>query len=101
MQKPTSGGSGFGANQQACSPQAWAAAAPLLLLQACLGLDFDTLEPAITFESPSLPPFLDEVVFRNLAVGEGSADVAVRRSGERVVVDVLNRQGPIRTITRS
>jgi len=85
----------------ACSPQAWAAAAPLLLLQACLGLDFDTLEPAITFESPSLPPFLDEVVFRNLAVGEGSADVALRRSGERVVVDVLNRQGPIRTITRS
>ncbi|MGO4155427.1 amylo-alpha-1,6-glucosidase [Cupriavidus sp. YAF13] len=85
----------------ACSPQAWAAAAPLLLLQACLGLNFDTREPAITFEDPSLPPFLDEVVFRNLAVGGGSADVAVRRSGERVVVDVLARQGPIRIVTRN
>lgn len=85
----------------ACSPQAWAAAAPLLLLQACLGLDFDTSEPAITFEDPSLPPFLDEVVFRHLAVGGGSADVAVRRSGERVVVDVLDRQGPVRVLTRN
>lgn len=85
----------------ACSPQAWAAAAPLLLLQACLGLDFDTRESAITFENPSLPPFLDEVLFRNLAVGGGSADVAVRRSGERVVVDVLDRQGPVRIVTRN
>jgi glycogen debranching enzyme len=85
----------------ACAPQAWAAAAPLLMLQACLGLDFDTQEPAITFENPSLPPFLDEVVFRNLGVGGGSADVAVRRSGERVVVDVLERRGPVRVLTRN
>ncbi|RWA46334.1 hypothetical protein AU476_36490 [Cupriavidus sp. UYMSc13B] len=85
----------------ACSPQAWAAAAPLLMLQACLGLDFDTQEPAITFENPSLPPCLDEVVFRNLGVGDGSADVAVRRSGERVVVDVLERRGPVRVLTRN
>ncbi|MBP0632719.1 amylo-alpha-1,6-glucosidase [Cupriavidus sp. AcVe19-1a] len=84
----------------ACAPQAWAAAAPLLMLQACLGLDFDINEPAITFENPSLPAFLDEVVFRNLAVNGGSADVAVRRSGERVVVDVLDRQGPVRVLTR-
>ncbi|WP_029050382.1 hypothetical protein [Cupriavidus sp. amp6] len=70
------------------------------MLQACLGLDFDINEPAITFENPSLPAFLDEVVFRNLAVNGGSADVAVRRSGERVVVDVLDRQGPVRVLTR-
>ncbi len=85
----------------ACSPQAWAAASPLLLLQACLGLDFDPQEPAITFDAPSLPSFLNEVVLRNLAVGGASADVAVRRSGGRVVVDVIDRRGFIRVLTRN
>ncbi|PLQ00329.1 amylo-alpha-1,6-glucosidase [Cupriavidus pauculus] len=85
----------------ACSPQAWAATSPLLLLQACLGLEFAPQEPAIVFDAPSLPPFLDEVILRNLAVAGASADVAVRRSRDRVVVEVLVRKGPIRIFTRS
>lgn len=84
----------------ACSPQAWAAAAPLLLLQACLGLDFDPTTPGITFNQPVLPDFLDEVVLRNLSVQGASLDVAVRRSGARVVVDVLERRGAISVVTR-
>lgn len=85
----------------ACAPQAWAAAAPLMLLQACLGLGFDPYEPAITFDAPSLPGFLDEVFFDNLTVGEGSADVAVRRIGDRVVVDLIARRGKISVLTRA
>lgn len=85
----------------ACAPQAWAAAAPLLLLQACLGLDFDPHEPAITFDAPSLPGFLDEVFLGNLSIGDGSADVAIRRMGSRVVVDVMARRGEVRVLTRT
>lgn len=85
----------------ACAPQAWAAAAPLLLLQACLGLDFDPYEPAITFDSPSLPGFLNEVFLGNLSVGGGSADVAIRRVGARVVVDVITRRGEVQVLTRN
>ncbi|MDK4743030.1 amylo-alpha-1,6-glucosidase [Rhizobium sp. CNPSo 3464] len=83
----------------ACSPQAWAAAAPLFLLQSCLGLDFDPNAHCIGFNEPQLPSFLNEVTLRRLQVGNSSADVAVRRSGRRVVVDVVNRRGDIRVLT--
>ena len=83
----------------ACSPQAWAAAAPLSLLQSCLGLDFDPNALQISFLEPELPPFLDEVLLRHLSIGNGSADVAIRRSGRQVVVDVVERRGDVRVLT--
>ena len=36
----------------ACMPQAWAAAAPLFMLQSCLGLGFDLNMSHVTFEGP-------------------------------------------------
>lgn len=83
----------------ACSPQAWAATAPLAMLQAALGLNFDTEQLYVSFEQPALPEFLDEVTFRNLSVGEGSIDVSLRRSGSRVAVDVLECGDAIRVLT--
>ncbi|WP_168878846.1 amylo-alpha-1,6-glucosidase [Rhizobium sp. P28RR-XV] len=83
----------------ACSPQAWAAAAPLFLLQSCLGLDFDPNARHLSFDEPQLPSFLDEVLLRRLRIGNGSADVAIRRSGRNVVVDLVNRQGDVRVLT--
>lgn len=85
----------------ACSPQAWAAAAPLSLLQSCLGLEFEPSALQICFNEPRLPSFLDEVVLRNLRVGKASADVAVRRSGAHVIVDVIDRKGGVRVVTTS
>jgi glycogen debranching enzyme len=79
----------------ACSPQAWAAAAPLHLLQSCVGLGFDAAARRITFREPVLPRFLDEVVLRGLVVEGGSADVALRRSNRHVAVDVLEKRGAI------
>ncbi|GLK82684.1 hypothetical protein GCM10017653_07530 [Ancylobacter defluvii] len=55
----------------------------------------------ITFDEPILPDFLDEVTLRNLRLEGGSAAVALRRSGTKVVVDVLNRRGPLRVLTTS
>ncbi|WP_434712544.1 amylo-alpha-1,6-glucosidase [Rhizobium sp. YTUHZ045] len=83
----------------ACSPQAWAAAAPLSLLQSCLGLDFDPNNLQISFSVPRLPSFLDEVILRRLLIGNCSADVAIRRSRHQVVVDVINRQGDVSVLT--
>ena len=82
----------------ACSPQAWAAATPLALLQACLGIAFDPAARTIIFEQPTLPRFLDEVVLRGLAVREGRADVMLRREGAEVAMNVLARSGPIRVL---
>jgi glycogen debranching enzyme len=79
----------------ACMPQAWAAAAPLFLVQTCVGLAFDTKAQRVTFCDPILPHFLDEIILRNLELESGKANVALRRSKSHVVVDVLNRRGPV------
>jgi glycogen debranching enzyme len=79
----------------ACVPQAWAAAAPLSLIQSCVGLGFDAAAGHIMFREPVLPRFLDEIVLRGLSVRGGSADVALRRSKRHVVVDVLDKRGPV------
>jgi glycogen debranching enzyme len=76
----------------ACMPQAWAAAAPLFMLQSCLGIGFDLDRMQAEFDQPLLPSFLDEVVLRNLKIGDARTDVALRRSGADVVVDVLDRK---------
>ena len=83
----------------ACAPQAWAAVAPLFLLQSCLGVQLDPRTRQITFEEPTLPDFLDEIVVRRLALGGAAVDVALRRADSRVVVDVLERRGDVRVVT--
>ncbi|APG94889.1 amylo-alpha-1,6-glucosidase (plasmid) [Sinorhizobium americanum] len=83
----------------ACIPQAWAAAAPLSLLQSCLGIEFHTKQMQITFDTPYLPGFIEELEIRNLQIGSGSVDVAANRSGTSVVIDVLERRGHVRVVT--
>jgi glycogen debranching enzyme len=83
----------------ACMPQAWAAAAPLSMLQSCLGLTFDTTQGQIIFDQPALPAFLDDVTLRGLVVNGSSVDVALRRAGREVVVNVLAREGDLRVVT--
>ena len=54
----------------ACSPQAWAAATPFALIQAALGLEFDSSKCEIRLRNPRLPDFLDEVRISNLGLAE-------------------------------
>jgi len=83
----------------ACIPQAWSAAAPLFLIQSSLGLSFDAKAEQILFNEPVLPDFLDELLIRRLAVGKGRADIMLRRSGRKVLVDVLDRTGNVRILS--
>jgi glycogen debranching enzyme len=77
----------------ACSPQAWASGALLLMLQASLGLEFDPARNEIRFHDPRLPGFLDSVLFRNLRLGESSVDVMAYRHAEKVSVEVVRAEG--------
>lgn len=77
----------------ACAPQAWAAASVFGLLGACLGLEMSHEKDEICFRNPVLPDFVDEVVIRNLRLGEGRADIRVHRHGHDVTANVLHRQG--------
>ena len=85
----------------ACAPQAWAAAALLSLVQSCMGLSFDRSASRIAFMKPILPSFLDEIVVRRFALGSASADVAMRRVGAEVAMQVLSRCGTIQVTTTS
>ncbi len=80
----------------ACSPQAWAAGTPLLLLQSSLGLEFDRDRNEILLRKPQLPSFLQEVTLRNLRLGASSVDLMLRRQGEQVSLQVLRNEGQIR-----
>ncbi len=79
----------------ACTPQAWASAAPFCLLQAALGLEIDPVAAELRLRHPSLPKFLKEVIVRNLQVGDASVDIAVRREENGVALSVLRARGSI------
>ncbi len=80
----------------ACSPQAWAAGTPLLLLQSSLGLEFDPDRNEILLRKPRLPPFLEEVTLRSLRLGPSTVDLLLRRHDDHVSLQVLRNEGQIR-----
>jgi glycogen debranching enzyme len=80
----------------ACAPQAWASATPFTLLEASLGLQFDPFAGEIRLCNPRLPPFVDEVMLRNLQLGTSSVDLRVRRHRDTVSLDTPRISGDIR-----
>jgi len=68
-------------------------AAPLALLRACLGLEFDCHEEQICFHRPTLPDFLDRAIIRSLSIGESRVDILLQRHASDVSVNVLRRVG--------
>jgi glycogen debranching enzyme len=84
----------------ACSPQAWASATPLCLLQASLGLELLDRTGEIKFYRPMLPDFLDHVRLRNLRLSTGSVDVLLHRQDDNVGVTVTRRDGDVVVVTR-
>lgn len=77
----------------ACSPQAWAAAAPFALVQAMLGLSPDAAGGVLRIR-PALPDWLGRLTVRGLKVGAAVVDLTVTRAG--VQADV--RAGNLRVV---
>jgi len=82
----------------ACSPQAWAAGAPFLLLQAMLGISALAHENLLTVNKPHLPPWLNEVELRNLRIGDNTISLVFRREREITSFSLLERQGDVRVV---
>ncbi|MBP2294340.1 amylo-alpha-1,6-glucosidase [Azospirillum rugosum] len=98
---PRRRGNGPTAYPVACSPQAWAAATPLALLQASLGLGFDPWQGRVRLDRPYLPGFLDEVCLRQVQLNGASIDLLIRRYGNQVVASVPVRTGDVSVVTIS
>jgi glycogen debranching enzyme len=82
----------------ACSPQAWAAGSPYLMLQAILGISARAHENLLTVNLPQLPTWLNSVEIRNLAVGDSRIGVVFRREGEITSFSLLSREGDVRVV---
>jgi glycogen debranching enzyme len=82
----------------ACAPQAWAAGAVFLLLQACLGMTIDAPNNQIRFTRPVLPEWLETVRIRNLRVGAASVDLSLERHVNDVGTNLLRRDGEVEII---
>jgi glycogen debranching enzyme len=85
----------------ACSPQAWAAASLLSLVQSSLGLDSDPATREVRLDHPALPRFLDEITLRSVRAGAGSLDLTVRRAAYEVAVHASHRTGGARLVLKS
>ena len=77
----------------ACIPQAWAAAAPLLLLQAMLGRLGRCARGALRIERPMLPDGLGEIRLEGLRVGHATVSLAFERDGRRPRFTLLEPAG--------
>lgn len=78
----------------ACSPQAWASGALLLLLRATLGLYADAPRRRLSIRTPFMPPWLQSIRFRRLRVGESTLELYFQRTGEGVFAAVAGHEGP-------
>ena len=82
----------------ACAPQAWAAGAAFMLLQATLGLEVDATERTVYFTRPRLPEAISHLHIGGLTVGDGSLDLVCSRHAHDVDVSVFGRTGDVRVV---
>ena len=68
-----------------CNPQAWAAAAPILMLQTMLGMEPDASHGRLVL-NPRFPDWLNRVKIENLRVGNKRVDFEVIKQGDRYEV---------------
>ncbi|PEN14959.1 amylo-alpha-1,6-glucosidase [Longibacter salinarum] len=83
---------------QACLPQAWAAATPLLCLQACLGLEVNGVRDEVRFHDPYLPAYIDQIQINDLNVRNGQLDLLVTRYERDVGVRITRREGTTKVV---
>ncbi len=82
----------------ACSPQAWASAAPVLFLQSILGIAADAPGGRLLVKNPRLPKPLRKIELTGMRIGNSLVDLCFRRVGSRCHVEKLDvTGGPLKT----
>jgi glycogen debranching enzyme len=84
----------------ACSPQAWAAGAALMLIRTMLGLQADAPNRRLTLDRPILPAGLTKVVIRGLRVGDASCDLLLHRWRGLTSAEVLRKDAHLEVVVR-
>jgi glycogen debranching enzyme len=82
----------------ACSPQAWAAGAALMLVQSCLGLWINAPARRVVLSRPCLPIQITRLEIHDLQVNDSYVDLLIRSDAELVSVSVQKQTGPLEVI---
>ena len=82
----------------ACSPQAWAAAAPISLITTMLGLRADASSGQLELLHPTLPAWLTKLTIKGLVIGDASVDLLVHSWRGRTSAELIDRRGPIHVL---
>ncbi|HTZ58153.1 MAG TPA: amylo-alpha-1,6-glucosidase [Acidobacteriaceae bacterium] len=82
----------------ACAPQAWAAGAVFMALQACLGLEVCAREKRVYLHYSALPEWLKQVHISDLRIDDACVDLAFERYSEGVGVNIRRRTGDIEIV---
>jgi glycogen debranching enzyme len=85
----------------ACSPQAWAAGAVFMLLEACLGISIDAQRRIVSLTHPLLPEAIDMVRIHGIDVGDAAVDLTLHRYSGSVGVDVERRVGRVDVVVNN
>jgi glycogen debranching enzyme len=80
----------------ACSPQAWAAGAAYMLLQACLGMSFSHRERTVRFSAACLPEQLSDLRLTGLQVADATVDLDIRCDFGRLRVEAVGGSADVR-----
>jgi glycogen debranching enzyme len=82
----------------ACAPQAWAAGAVYLLVQACLGLQVQAMPARVSFSRAALPESIESLQILNLSVASATVDLHLTRHADDVSVTVVRRKGTVEIV---
>ena len=81
----------------ACIPQAWAAAAPFMLVQAMMGVSAHAPSNTLTVDRPMLPDWLGSLELRDVQVARSRVSLSFRRSGPGTTgFSLLKQDGDVR-----
>jgi len=81
-------------------PQAWAAAAPILLLQARLGPEIGDRPRTLSLSRTTLPHWLAHVELRDIRLGQARVSIACHRQDATTGYSVLERHGDVDVVMR-
>jgi glycogen debranching enzyme len=84
----------------ACSPQAWSAGAPFLILRTMLGLQADADAGRLELVEPHMPRWIGSLRVRGLAVGSASVDLLIHTWRGTTSAEVLARHGELDVTVR-
>ncbi|MDP9483839.1 MAG: amylo-alpha-1,6-glucosidase [Chloroflexota bacterium] len=84
----------------ACAPQAWSAAAALLLVRTMIGARASAADRTLELVRPHLPTWLGKLTVTGLRVGEASVDLLFHRWRGTTSAEVLRKTGELEVTIR-